>query len=31
MPAPGSMVRVLAGDYLKKLGIVPAAAAIPPS
>ena len=31
MPAPGSVVRVLAGDYLKQLGIVPAAAASPPS
>jgi hypothetical protein len=31
MPVPGRVVRVLAGDYLKQLGIVPAAAAILPT
>ncbi len=29
MPAPGSVVRVLAGDYLKQGGLIPAAAAQP--
>jgi hypothetical protein len=29
MPAPGSVVRVLGGDYLKQVGLIPAAAQAP--
>lgn len=31
MPPKGSVVRILGGDYLKQLGLIPAAAAVPTS